>query len=147
MRKMESYTYKRWNKMWRLWKRNKLDSPLNELVTYDNYMAHGHLYYFQYLRYENEIKRNIWVIKNYLSKEIYDNLLKAYEIYKDNLEIINNKKISDFEIEKLFMEVDEKFYEDAYELTKIIMIELSDFTNIKINNFKEKWRIMKKFKK
>jgi len=93
MRKMESYTYKRWNKMWRLWKRNKLDSPLNELVTYDNYMAHGHLYYFQYLRYENEIKRNIWVIKNYLSKEIYDNLLKAYEIYKDNLEIINNKKL------------------------------------------------------
>jgi len=45
------------------------------------------------------------------------------------------------------MEVDEKFYEDAYELTKIIMIELSDFTNIKINNLKEKWRIMKKFKR
>ena len=110
MRKMESYTYRRWNKMWRLWKRNKLDSPLNELVTYDN-------------------------------------LLKAFEIYKDNLEIINNKKISDFEIEKLFMEVDEKFYEDAYELTKIIMIELSDFTSIKINNLKEKWRIMKKLKK
>ena len=147
MRKMESYTYKRWNKMWRLWKRNKLDSPLNELVTYDNYMEHGHLYYFQYLRYENEIKRNIWVIKNYLSKARYDNLLKAFEIYKDNLEIINNKKISDFEIEKLFMEVDEKFYEDAYELTKIIMIELSDFTSIKINNLKEKWRIMKKLKK
>ena len=61
--------------------------------------------------------------------------------------IINNKKISDFEIEKLFMEVDEKFYEDAYELTKIIMIELSDFTSIKINNLKEKWRIMKKLKK
>ena len=51
MRKMESYTYKRWNKMWRLWKRNKLDSPLNEVVTYDNYMAHGHLYYFQYLSF------------------------------------------------------------------------------------------------
>lgn len=96
MCKMESYTYKRWNKMWRLWKRNKLDSPLNELVTYDNYMEHGHLYYFQYLRYGNEIKRNIWVIKNYLSKEIYDNLLKAYEIYKDNLEINNNDRIIRF---------------------------------------------------
>ena len=50
MRKMENLTYKRWKKMWRLWKYHKLDSPLEELVTYDNYMTHGHLCYFQHLK-------------------------------------------------------------------------------------------------
>ena len=37
MRKMESYTYKKWNKMWRLWKSHKLHSPLEELVLFEIY--------------------------------------------------------------------------------------------------------------
>ena len=32
MRKMLSCTYKRWNKMWKLWKRHKLNSPLEEFI-------------------------------------------------------------------------------------------------------------------
>ena len=58
MRKMENLTYKRWKKMWRLWKYHKLDSPLEELVTYDNYMTHGHLCYFQHLKDDATIKTN-----------------------------------------------------------------------------------------
>ena len=33
--------------MWRLWKRRKLDTPLEELVTYYNSMSHGHEFYFK----------------------------------------------------------------------------------------------------
>ena len=47
MRKRECLTHKRWNKMWRLWKRRKLDTPLEELVTYYNSMSHGHAFYFK----------------------------------------------------------------------------------------------------
>ena len=74
MRKMESYTYKKWNKMWRLWKLHKLHSPLEELVTYDNYMAHGHVYFFNALKNEINIKRYMFVLKEFLSKEVYENL-------------------------------------------------------------------------
>lgn len=150
MRKMENYTYKRWNKMWRLWKRHRLDSPLEELVTYDNYMTHGHFYYFQYLNRDIEIKRNMWILKEYLPKEMYENLENAYQLYKDNINKINSDKLDELQLEKLFYEVDDKFYEDAYELTKIIMIELSDYTSIKINNFKSKlitYKLMKSSKK
>ena len=64
MRRMESYTYMRWKKMWRLWKRHKLDSPLEELVTYDNYMAHGHLCYFEHLKDNSLIERHMLVLKD-----------------------------------------------------------------------------------
>ena len=47
MRKIECLTHKRWNKMWRLCKRKKLDAPLEELVTYFNSMIHGHAFYFK----------------------------------------------------------------------------------------------------
>lgn len=56
MRKMESYTYKKWNKMWRLQKFHKLHSPLEELVTYDNYMAQGHVYFFNALKMKSTLK-------------------------------------------------------------------------------------------
>lgn len=146
MRKMESYTYKRWSKMWRLWTRNKLNTPLDELVTYDNYMTHGHLYYFQYLKNDYDIKRNMWIIKKFLSEEMSNNLDKAYKIYQDNLSDINSKKISDFELEELFMDVDEAYYNDSYEMTKIIMKELSDCTDIKIYNFNERSKVIKKLR-
>ena len=146
MRKMENYTYKRWTKMWRLWTHHRLNSPLEELVTYDNYMTHGHLYYFQYLKNDYDIKRNIWIIKKYLSNEMIQNLNKAYQIYQDNLELINNKKLSDLELENLFMEVDEAFYDDSYEMTKIIMKELSDYTDIKIFNFRKRNEVIRKLR-
>ena len=50
MREIENITYKRWIKMWELWKLGLLDSPLEELVTYDNYMSHGHYFYFEKLQ-------------------------------------------------------------------------------------------------
>lgn len=144
MRRMESYTYKKWNKMWRLWKAHRLDSPLEELVTYDNYMAHGHFKFFEALKNDVNIKRYMFVLKQYLSKEIYDNLELAYKIYNDNKIMIHSKKIDNLELENIFMEVDEKYYEDTYELTKIIMQELAYSSDIKINDFKNRNKIIRK---
>ena len=144
MRRMESYTYKKWNKMWGLWKSHRLDSPLEELVTYDNYMAHGHFEFFEALKNDVNIKRYMYVLKQYLSKEVYENLELAYKIYSDNKKIIHNKKIDNLELENIFMEVDEKYYEDTYELTKIIMQELAYSSDIKITDFTDKKKIIRK---
>ena len=144
MRKMESCTYKKWNKMWRLWKLHRLDSPLEELVTYDNYMAHGHLKFFKTLKTDINILRYMFVLKEFLSTEVYENLQSAYKIYNDNKEIIYSGKLDEFELEELFLEVDEKYYEDTYELTKIIMEELAYNSNIRLNNFIERNKVLRK---
>jgi len=144
MRKMESYTYMRWKKMWRLWKRCKLDSPLEELVTYDNYMAHGHYYFFNALKNEINIKRYMFVLKEFLSKDVYENLENAYKIYVENLSIIKSGKLDEVGLENLFMEVDEKYYEDTYELTKIIMQELAYSSDIVIQDFKNKNKLIRR---
>jgi len=144
MRKMESYTYMRWKKMWRLWKRHKLDSPLEELVTYDNYMAHGHYYFFNALKNEINIKRYMFVLKEFLSKDVYENLENAYKIYVENLSIIKSGKLDEVGLENLFMEVDEKYYEDTYELTKIIMQELAYSSDIVIQDFKNKNKLIRR---
>lgn len=146
MRKMESCTYKKWNKMWRLWKLHRLDSPLEELLTYDNCMAHGHLEFFKTLKIDINILRYMFVLKEFLSKEVFENLESAYKIYKDNIEKINSGKLDKLELEDLFIEVDEKYYEDTYELTKIIMEELAYSSNIKLNNFIERNRVLRKIR-
>ena len=46
MRKMESYTYKKWNKMWRLWKAHRLDSPLEELALIGMSVLYSFLSFF-----------------------------------------------------------------------------------------------------
>ena len=145
MRKMLSCTYKRWNKMWKLWKCHKLNSPLEELVTYDNYMCEGHYYYFKYLNNDINIRRHMFVLKEFLSKEVYDNLEKAFKLYKENESILRSNKMSSMEIEELFLEVDEFFYDDSYELTKIIMREVSDSPDIEIFNI-EKYKIINKIR-
>ena len=143
MRKMESYTYMRWKKMWRLWKRHKLDSPLEELVTYDNYMAHGHLCYFEHLKDNSLIERHMFILKDFLTVDFYKNLEKAYKIYIDNKSEIVSKKYSEFELEDIFMEVDDWYYNDSYEVLKLIMIELQDYHKIKITNFIDRIKIAK----
>ena len=139
MRKMKNITYKKWNKMWRLWKLHRLDSPLEELLTYDNCMAHGHLEFFKTLKTDINILRYMFVLKEFLSTEVYANLQSAYKIYNDNKDIIYSGKL-----DELFLEVDEKYYEDTYELTKIIMEELAYNSNIKVNNFIERNKVLRK---
>ena len=146
MRKMESYTYKKWNKMWRLWKLHRLDTPLEELVTYDNCMTHGHLEFFKTLKNDINIIRYMLVLKKFLSKEVYENLESAYKIYNDNKDIINSGKLDEVELEDMFMEVDEKYYEDTYQLTKIIMEEIAYSSDIKIINFKGRNKVLKKLR-
>lgn len=107
MRKIESIIYRRWNKMWRLWRRGKLDSPLDELVTYYNAMSHGHAFYFKQFKGNGlEVLRHMGVIKQYIPEDHYNNIKEAYELFNS----IKDKELTLFEEEKAFLKYDEKYF-------------------------------------
>lgn len=144
MRKIECLTIKRWNKMWRLWKRRKLDSPLDELVTYYNAMCHGHVFYFNQFKGNNsEIQRHMWIIKQYIPEDHYNNLKEAYELYKS----INIKELTSFEEEETFLKYDEKYFTDDYFLHLIIwdLLTYDPYIVVPFNERKSE-RIMQKIK-
>lgn len=66
-----------------------------------------------------------------------------YKIYNDK-KIIHSKINDNLELENIFIEVDEKYYEDTYELIKIIMQVLAYSSDIKIYDFKDRNKIKRK---
>ena len=127
MRKIESLTLKKWNKMWRLWRKRKLDTPLDELVTYYNAMCHGHAFYFKQFKGNNsEVRRHMWIIKQYIPENHYNNLKEAYELY----ESIKDKGLTPFEEENAFLKNDENYFLDDYFLHLIIWDLLTYYPHI-----------------
>ena len=68
----------------RLWKRRKLDTLLEELVTYYNSMSHGHAFYFKQFK-------------------------EAFELFNT----INDKELIPYE-EETFLKYDEIYFLDNY---------------------------------
>lgn len=57
------------------------------------------------------------------------------------MSIIKSGELDEVGLENLFMEVDEKYYEDTYGLTKIIMRELAYGSHINICKFIERNKV------
>ncbi len=93
-------------------------------MDYDNCMTHGHYYFFKSLKVDSEIKRHIFVMKDYLPEDYKENLKKAYQIYCENKEAIEKRKIEGLELEDLFLEVDEFYYKDVYKVLGTVLAEL-----------------------
>ena len=49
---------------------------------------HMDMYFFNALKNEINIKRYMFVLKEFLSKEVYENLETSYKIYVENLSLI-----------------------------------------------------------
>lgn len=143
MRKIEYLTHKRWNKMFRLWKRRKLDTPLEELVTYYNSMSHGHAFYFKQFKGNSlEVLRHLWILKEYLPEEHYNNLKEAFELFST----IKDKELTPYE-EETFLKYDEIYFLDNYFL-HLILWDLLTYNPYLIEPFNEKkaYRILRKIK-
>ena len=121
MRKIECITHRRWNKMWRLWKRRKLETPLEELVTYYNSMSNGHAFYFKQFKGNSlEVLRHLWILKEYLPKEQYSNLKEAFELFNT----IKDNELTPYE-EKTFLKYDEIYFLANYFLHLILLNHLT----------------------
>lgn len=144
MRKIECLTHKRWNKMWRLWKRRKLGTPIEELVTYYNSMSHGHAFYFKQFKGNSlEVLRHLWILKEYLPEEHYNNLKEAFELFNT----IKDKELTPYEEEETFLKYDEIYFLDNYFL-HLILWDLLTYNPYLIEPFNEKkaYRIIRKIK-
>ena len=94
--------------MWRLWKRSKLDTPLEELVTYYNSTSYEHAFFFKQFKVNSlEVLRHLWILKEYLPEERYNNLKEAFELFNT----IKDKELTPYE-EETFLKYDEIYFLD-----------------------------------
>ena len=96
--------------------KKKIDTPLDELVTYYNAMIHGHAVYFKQFNNNLELLRHMWILKQYIPEDHYNNLIEAYEVYNS----IKDKELTPLEEEEAFLKNDEKYFMDDYFLHLII---------------------------
>lgn len=120
MNKITNSAIKYWEKMWKAWKRNKLGSPLNELVTFCNYAANGFYNYFIHFKNEYVLKYNLFILKQHLPENHYNNLIKAKELY----DFYQDKKSLAKIEEEVFKQYDEIYFQDVGLIESIIFDKL-----------------------
>ena len=131
MKKITNYSIKKWNLMWKLWKIGLLDSPLNELATYCNYMANGHYNYLRRFKNDHVFKYNLFILKQYIPAKHIDHLLQAKEIY-DSYKTKEEKKYLKEHEENIFASYDELYFDEVGFVENIILDKLrnGEYTGI-----------------
>ena len=111
MKREISHKEKNWGRMWEAWKNKKLKEPIDQLCSYDTLMhLHGHYHYFESFENDEELRNEFEILYNELPTMFADNLEEAYRIYMQNRDKLHDKEVSSFEIEEIFVKVDEFYY-------------------------------------
>ncbi len=72
----------KWNKLCDLWAEEKLESPYQELMTYQSEINNGgHSQYFTNIENYGDIEKEMSVLHRVLSPELRINLQQAYQAY------------------------------------------------------------------
>lgn len=104
----------KWNKMWDLWAKEKIDSPYHELMTYQSEINNGgHSQYFINIENCGNIKEEISALNQLLSSKMKSNLQKAYQAY---LILAEN----DEEAELIMEKCDNVYYKNEEEITHLL---------------------------
>ena len=105
----------KWNKMWDLWTEEEIESPYEELMTYQSEINNGgHSQYFSNVESTSNIKDELKELKKVLPQIHIDNLDKAYKAYQI-LEKEDNE-----EAENTLDECDDFFYENEELINEIL---------------------------
>lgn len=107
---------KQWGRMVRLWKLNHLDSPLNELFTYSNYMCDGHYSYFMRFKNTHSFNQHLDVLKEFLPEVHINNLIAAKKVF-DSYE--DKRVLKEIE-ETVFEQYDVIYFQDVAFVERII---------------------------
>lgn len=91
---------KKWNKMWDLWAEGEIESPYNELMTYQSEVNNGgHDQYFVNTSDNADMGNELSALYKILPEKLKVNLQKAYKAYlrseeneddEDTIEIMEN---------------------------------------------------------
>lgn len=105
----------KWNTMWEMWSEGKINSPYEELMTYQSEINNGgHGQYFVNVENNGDIQKEMSALKTILSKELTDNLEKAYQAYL-LLEENDDEKADD-----IMKQCDNRFYENEEEINCLL---------------------------
>ncbi|MBP3330366.1 MAG: DUF4375 domain-containing protein [Clostridia bacterium] len=107
---------KKWNKMWDLWSDGEIESPYNELMTYQSEVNNGgHDQYFLNTSDNSDIEKELNALYEILPEEAKENLKKAYKAY---LKLEENE--DDEEAQEILENADNNFWENEEQITEII---------------------------
>ncbi len=104
----------KWNIMWDLWTEEKIESPYQELMTYQSEINNGgHSQYFTNIENCGDIEKEMSTLNQLLSPELRSNLQKAYQAY-----LILEEK--DEEAEETLEQCDDIYYENEEQITHLL---------------------------
>ena len=82
---MLSEDSRKWNRMWELWVMGEMESPYAELMTYYSEVCNGgHGQYFENVRNNGDLQKEMAQLEKILPPEFRENLKKAYEADTDD---------------------------------------------------------------
>jgi len=104
------------NKLWDLWDDGKIDSPYNELMTYQSEINNGgHDQYFTNVVNTGDLEKEMSALEQILSAKLKSNLKKAYKAY-----LVLEEKENDEKAEESLENCDDIFYDNEKEINAIL---------------------------
>ena len=107
---------KKWNRMWDLWAEGEIESPYNELMTYQSEVNNGgHDQYFVNTSDNADIEKELSALYEILPEKLKDNLQKAYKAY-----LQSEENEDDEEATEILESCDGIFWDYESEITEIL---------------------------
>ncbi len=106
----------KWNRMWDLWAEGEIESPYNELMTYQSEVNNGgHDQYFVNTSDNADIEKELSALYGILPEKLKENLQKAYKAY---LQLEESE--DDEEAIEILENCDSVFWDNESEINEIL---------------------------
>lgn len=106
----------KWNRIWDLWAEGEIESPYNELMTYQSEVNNGgHHQYFLNTENNGDVRKDIDALCAILSSVLTENIQTAFKSY---VELEQDKNIETNE--EILEQCDDVFYENEEMINGIL---------------------------
>ncbi len=107
---------KQWNKMWDLWANGEIQSPYNELMTYQSEVNNGgHGQYFVNTENTSDLLKEMSGLNSVLSDTLKENLKTAYEAH-----LLLEQDETNEEAEAVLEKCDDVFFQNEKDINAIL---------------------------
>lgn len=107
---------KQWNKMWDLWANGEIQSPYDELMTYQSEVNNGgHGQYFVNTENTSDLLKEMSELNDILSDTLKENLKTAYEVH-----LLLERDETNEEAEAVLEKCDDVFFQNEKDINAIL---------------------------